>query len=288
MMMMRMVLLMVVVGVGASLDFRTIMTYLNDKPEFSILAGLLHDSHLDIVLEANGAIFTLFAPTNTAFNRLAPDVLNQIKGDPNLLQKVLMAHVLNSAFISIFMSNDHAEPSLSGGNLRFNVYNRTYTVNGAPITLGDQVLRNGVIHVIDGVILPAEGSILRQVLTDDAEFEDLTAALAVTNLLEELEGNPITLFAPLNSAFRAYYNASLPSDLSEVRAMLENHIVNGTYYTQGLPDGTTLTTLSAHTLTFTRTLSGELMVNGQTTDGVIYATNGVIHVMTSVLGPDRR
>ena len=64
--------------------------------------------------------------------------------------------------------------------------NRTYTAGGAPITNGDVVVKNGIIHVINGVILSAEGDILRQVLTDDEEFEDLTAALAVTNLLQNL------------------------------------------------------------------------------------------------------
>ena len=48
------------------------------------------------------------------------------------------------------------------------------------------MVRNGVIHIIDGVILPSEGDILRQIMTDDEEFEDLTAALAVTNLLRDL------------------------------------------------------------------------------------------------------
>lgn len=277
-------LTLAVLAPARALDFRSIMTYLQGDPQFSVLVGLLHSAHLDVVLEAPGAIFTLFAPTNTAFQNLSPSVMSQISASPALLQKVLMTHVLDSAFISIFFKNDRLEQTLGGGRLRINLYGHTYTAGGAAITQGDIVLRNGVLHVVDNVILPPEGDVLTQILMDDAEFEDLTAALAVTNLLDDLELDSMTLFAPLNTAFQEYYSHGLPTNMTQVTDMLLNHVVNGTYYTAGIKTGDSVRTLSGHQLHFTKN-GNKLIVNGHATDGDIFATNGVIHVMTAVLDP---
>ncbi|XP_076467560.1 transforming growth factor-beta-induced protein ig-h3-like [Babylonia areolata] len=251
---------------AVGIDFRTVMGYINDNPELSTLKGLLEKANLDIALESPGAITTVFAPSNAAFSKLPSYILQQVQSDPVLLQKTLLTHVLGSAFISIFLVNEHVETTLSG----------------LPLRDSDIVLRNGIIHIIDDVILPAEGDILHQILIDDAEFEDLIAALAVTNLLEDLEIEAITVFAPLNSAFQAYFDKdNMPDNLDIVKDVLMNHIVNGTYYPVGLNTGDQLTSLSGHTLDIGKTASGEITVNGKRTDGVIYATNVLIVLLAA-------
>ena len=69
------------------------------------------------------AVFTLFAPTNAAFSRLDPGIMSQISGNQQLLQKVLMYHVLNEAFISLDWYNDKLEPTMQGQlPMRINLY----------------------------------------------------------------------------------------------------------------------------------------------------------------------
>ncbi|KAK7503855.1 hypothetical protein BaRGS_00004978 [Batillaria attramentaria] len=277
--MFRVVLVLALAGVVNSLDSRTILQYLGDNAQFSTLLGLLRDTHLDLVLQAPGAVYTMFAPTNSAFANLDPGLLDYIKGDPRLLQRVLMGHVLDSPFISLDMKNEHTERTLDGDIVRFNIYDngKIYTVGGAAIIHGDDVLKNGVIHTINDVILPAEGDILQQILVDDLEFEDLTAAMAA-----------LTLFAPTNAGFLKRFPTadSIPSDMNQVKELLQNHVVNGTYYKAGLKDGDVLTTLAGNTLAITRTGTSQVRVNGHLIDGDIFATNGIIHVMNDILDPN--
>ena len=185
--------------------------------------------------------FTVFAPTNEAFEKLPSDLLDTLMNDNDLLTKVLLAHVVPGKVMAGDITNDMvastADPD--GTQLRLNVYLKSdfypgfVTVNGKRVSKADVEADNGVVHVVSDVIYPfAEGDI-PTALTQDPEgrFTTLLAAVGAAELAETLSGDgPFTVFAPTNEAFEKIpqdqLNALL-ADRDALTAVLLRHVVPG-------------------------------------------------------------
>ncbi len=237
------------------------------------------------------AALTVFAPTNQAFDDLAAALNTDINGLlalPNLAD-VLLYHVMGSEVLSGDLSNGMIAPPLSSSNsLKITVTsNSEVFINQAQVTLADVPSDNGVVHVLNEVVLPFETVV--DVAIDNG-FTSLTAAVIEAELLPALT-NPfaeLTVFAPTNQAFDDLA-AALGTDLNGVLAspnlteILLYHVVSGTVLSTDLSNGA-VPTLNGQAIDVT--LGSPVTINNSNvTLADLQVFNGVVHVIDAVLVP---
>ena len=103
---------------------------------------------------ADGGPFTVFAPTDEAFAALPPETVSGLLADPPALTRVLTFHVVPGRITSAQITDHSEQKTVEGGVLRLAV-NGGVTVNDANVIQPDVEAANGVIHVIDRVLIPA-------------------------------------------------------------------------------------------------------------------------------------
>jgi len=279
-------------------ESNTIAAIASRNPNFTTLVAALDRAGLVQTLDQNGP-FTVFAPTNAAFNDFLADngftSLNDIPVD--VLREVLLNHVVNGTNLSTSLSTGYVKTlgkgSASTSNTLSMFINTSSGVrlNGvSSVTTADIVASNGVIHVVDAVIgLPT-------VVTHAAAnpgFSTLVSLLTQQNLVSTLDGtasSPFTVFAPNNDAFTTFetQNPGVLASLSspQVTAVLTYHVVAGAnVLSTGIP-ATPITTFETGTFTIagtTITDERDRQTGIIATD--VQASNGVIHVVNNVLLP---
>jgi len=275
-------------GVAAYED-KTIAQWLTDNG-YTTLVSLLKAANLYDTLDnqATGPL-TLFAPTDAAFATVPVDTLNSLKANPTVLATVLKYHILDGFNLAPLIHNGTVKQSQNGQNLLFKkASDGTIMVEGAHITTADQIVNNGVIHVIDNVLMPVTETIGEVLLEHQDKYSTLNVLLQITDLEPQLMGGSVTLFAPTDAAFQAI-QAALPAFTSaNVKAIyteiLKNHVINGTYFARDLVEGQRLTTLHGQTVVVHLT-NGVMIDNTAVVDPDIKAANGVIHGINGVLLP---
>ncbi|XP_050416731.1 transforming growth factor-beta-induced protein ig-h3 [Patella vulgata] len=259
-----------------------LVEYLSQNQQYSTLVSLVKEAGLVDTL-TNIRFATLFAPTNAAFAKVPASVLAELKNDTQALTNVLLNHLTNFTIVSPAIQNNERVANLIGGNLIFNVGpSDSVTVNGVAISDTDAIVSNGVIHTIDGVLLPADGDILNYLAQHDDEFADLFAAIIVANLEDALRAGVFTLFAPNDKAFAGVL-PQLPG--TNIQDILKYHVVVGNIYSSALSDGQKVTTLNGKDITVS-IKNNVVKINGATVlTADINTNNGVIHVIDTVLVP---
>jgi uncharacterized surface protein with fasciclin (FAS1) repeats len=185
-----------------------------------------------------GGPFTVFAPTNEAFsaNNLKPGP----PPTPEELKKIVMYHAVPGKIFSKDLQNDITVNSVEGFPIRINIYNKTVTINGAVVETADIEASNGVIHVVDSTIDPIPTSNIAQLVSTDARFSTLLAAVSAAGLADTLAGKgPFTVFAPTNEAFSKIPKDTLNGLLADKDALtkvLLRHVVPGTIFAAGITD----------------------------------------------------
>jgi len=241
---------------------------------------------------ANGGPFTVFGPTDDAFGKLPPKVVKMLKEDKKLLADVLKFHVLSGKVYSSQLSNELTAPSLNPlAKVRINIYQggKVITATGSPVVLPDQNATNGVIHVIDRVMFPLPLVPVTGLVGMDPMLSTLLTAVKAADLVQTLSGDgPFTLFAPTNEAFAklpAGVLANLLKNKTALADVLTYHVVSGTFYSAGLTNGMSATTVEGKPVTIT--ISGGSVMVGKST--VVRAddavSNGVVHIIDTVLIP---
>ena len=237
------------------------------------------------------ANLTVFAPTNAAFDNLATALGTTVSGLlalPNLAD-ILTYHVLGTEVASSAVTNGAIVQPLSTTNtLKLTVTGAgNVYVNQAQVTAVDLTAYNGVVHVLNGVVLPIET--VADVAIDNG-FTTLVAAVVKAELLPVLT-NPLaefTVFAPTNTAFDALATA-LGTDLNGILALpnladvLTYHVVTGTVLSTDLVAGPVATVNGDNVIV---TLTGGVKINdANVTTADVLADNGVVHVIDKVLLP---
>ncbi len=269
----------------------TIAEYAVSDANFSILVDALTKAELVNVLNGTGN-YTVFAPTNAAFNALFTQL--GISGIDALtketLTPILLYHVLGTeAKSSMITSGYYKTLSPAQGStisLKVDVSSGVKLNKTANVTTADVDVKNGVIHVIDQVLLPP--TVVGQALNNDS-FSILVQAVVKANLVETLNGSgPFTIFAPTNAAFQALFTTLGITGIADLTAeqlvpILTYHVVSGNVLSTQLQAGNVETLNGAISVA----LSPVPTINGSTkiiaTD--VQASNGVIHVIDQVLLP---
>ncbi len=245
--------------------------------DFSTLLSALERTGLDDALAGAGP-FTVFAPTDAAFEALGVD-LSTLTDEQ--LTTILQYHVISGERVASSAIPDTAD-TLADLTLVFSTEG-SVSVNDATVTMADVDASNGVIHIIDAVLTPPNIVEMATI----AGLTGLTGAVGAAsgNLGDVLSGDgPFTVFAPTNQAFddAAAVAATLSDD--QLRDVLLFHVVSGAVLSTALTDGEVDSQLSGQTLTID--LSSGVEVEDATVVGAdIKVTNGVIHLIDAVMVP---
>lgn len=258
---------------------------------FTELAGLVVDAGLVDALR--GGPFTVFAPTDAAFDKLPVDILHAVQdfdaegdGKKELIETVLLHHVVAGA-ISPEQLAEGSLTTLAGTTLAVTKVGDQFYVEGNPVGAGVEA-SNGWVYVMGDVLIPAIGDIIA-VATTLPGFGTLADLVTKAGLVETLQGKgPFTVFAPVDAAFEALPAATLNAVLADpdlLAKVLTYHVLPGVYTTDQLLPGT-YTTVAGVDITVTKDDQGNTLIDGNPiVVQNVRATNGVIQVMGAVLVP---
>ena len=255
------------------------------------LVAALAQANLVATLQGTGP-FTVFAPTDQAFTDAGIDLTTFDTDEENAtLVDILTYHVVSGTVVSSDLTDGMTAAALNQDTLTFSVSATEVKVNDAVVTTADVATSNGVIHVIDKVLMPPTNLVDIPTTADSTGIHTaLVAALAQANLVATLQGTgPFTVFAPTDQAFADAGIDLTTFDTDEENATLVDiltyHVVSGTVMSSDLTDGMEASALNQDTLTFSVSAT-EVKVNGAVVTAADVATsNGVIHVIDKVLMP---
>lgn len=285
-------------GGGDDEPQRTIVEVAQKTPDLSILVEAVVAA--DLVPTLSTGTLTVFAPTNAAFAALLAELgitKEALLADKPLLTAVLTYHVLGSKVELANVPVGKPITPVGGGFFKVESAGGLKITDGrnrvSNITATDIQASNGVVHLVDRVLLPANRDIVAtaQALPD---FSILVEAVAAAGLVETLQGTgPFTVFAPTNAAFAALLaelgvsKAALLADKAMLTKVLTYHVLPSRVLKAEVPVGKPITTVQGQSFTINASLQitdqNARVANLVGTD--VFASNGVIHVVDRVLLP---
>jgi uncharacterized surface protein with fasciclin (FAS1) repeats len=260
--------------------------------QFKTLATALQAADLVSALEGEGP-FTVFAPTDEAFAKLPKGTVESLlmPNNRDALAGILKYHVVSGSLMAGDVVGLSNATTLNGQRIGIRSESGKVMIDGATITKTDIACSNGVIHVIDTVILPADKNIV-ETAVGAGQFKTLTAALSAVGLASALEGEgPFTVFAPTDAAFAklppgTVENLLKPENREQLAGILKYHVVSGRVYADQVVGMDSTKTLGGKALSI-RTSGDNVMIGDATVvNADIEASNGVIHVVDTVLIPE--
>jgi transforming growth factor-beta-induced protein len=279
-------------------ETKTIVGTAQAAGTFKTLVAALTAGELVSTLEGAGP-FTVFAPTDEAFAKLpAGTVENLLKPENKAaLQKVLKYHVVSGKVLAADVVKLTSAKTLEGSTVEIKVSGAIVMVNSSKVTATDIMASNGVIHVVDAVLLPktdppaSETKTIVGTAQAAGTFKTLVAALTAGELVTTLEGaGPFTVFAPTDEAFAklpagTVENLLKPENKAALQKVLKYHVVSGKVLAADVVKLTSATTLEGSTVEI-KVSGASVMVNSANVTATdIMASNGVIHVVDAVLLP---
>jgi uncharacterized surface protein with fasciclin (FAS1) repeats len=235
--------------------------------------------------------FTVFAPTDAAFNALPDGVLDQILADNDVLTAILLHHVHSGNALSTDLSDGMEVPTLNDDIITVSINGEVVMIDMATVTVADIIASNGVVHVIDMVLLPAtDDQTVMSIIANSPAHTILEEAVLAAELDETLSGDgPFTVFAPSDDAFDGLPAGALDlilANTEQLTDLLYNHVHSGNVLSTDLSDGMMVPTLNETELTVS--IDGmTVMIDLATVTQVdLTASNGVVHVIDKVLLPD--
>jgi uncharacterized surface protein with fasciclin (FAS1) repeats len=255
---------------------------------FSTLLTAVDAAGLTSALQGSGP-FTVFAPTDAAFEALPAGTLDALLADPDALSDVLLYHVAEGELSSGDVTSSTFIPTLNGQALPVADAGGMLTIAGAGLVQVDVTAANGVIHVVDEVLIPSTQDIV-EIAQDNPSFSTLVSALVAANLVGALQGEgPFTVFAPVNEAFDDVPAETLDALLADQDALtqvLTYHVVPGRVYSSDVVALDSAETLNGQSVSIT-VEGGTVRVDGANVVATdIQGVNGVIHVIDAVILPE--
>jgi transforming growth factor-beta-induced protein len=256
---------------------------------FQTLVAAVQAAGLAETLSGEGP-FTVFAPTDDAFAKLPEGTVEALLADIPTLTDILLYHVLSGEVLAEEVISLNSAKALNEKFVEIEVMDGMVYVNDAQVIITDIQADNGVIHVIDTVLLPAEsqGSIV-DIAVADGRFQTLVAAVQAAGLAETLSSEGLfTVFAPTDDAFAKLPEGTVEALLADIPALTDillYHVVPGKVMAEEVLALEEAGTLLGENVSI-RVEDGNVYINDAMviiTD--IVADNGVIHVIDTVLLP---
>lgn len=253
---------------------------------FTTLVAAVQAAGLVEVLKSEGP-FTVFAPTDDAFAKLPAGTVEALLADIPTLTDILLYHVVPGKVMAEQVVTLKEAVTAQGLPVQIKVEDGKVFINDAQVIITDIVTSNGVIHVIDTVIIPPQDIV--ETAIADGRFTTLVAALQAAELVETLKGEgPFTVFAPTDDAFAklpAGTVEALLKDIPTLTDILLYHVVSGKVMAEDVVKLTEAETVQGSKVMI-KVENGKVFINDAEviiTD--IITSNGVIHVIDTVILP---
>ena len=267
----------------------TIYDIVSNSSDHTTLKTAIDACSLDGVLTSTNSL-TLFAPTDAAFNLLPAGTVTALLNDIPQLTDILKHHVVADSVMSGMLSNGQVVTTLLGTDVVVTINTNGVFIDNAQVTVADLVADNGVVHVIDAVLLPPTPSnSIYDIVSNSSDHTTLKTAIDACSLDGVLTStNSLTLFAPTDAAFNllpAGTVTALLNDIPQLTDILKHHVVADSVMSGMLSNGQVVTTLLGTDVVVTINTNGVFIDNAQVTVADLVADNGVVHVIDAVLLP---
>jgi len=262
------------------------------ESDLSTLVTAIKAADLGGTLSGKGP-FTIFAPSNAAFSAVPAPLLTYLLNNKDALTKVLEYHVASGTILSTDLKNGEKIKTLEGADVNVTIKdNKTVMINEATATKADVTASNGVLHIINQVLIPPgfTAPTIPEVAVS-AGLSTLVTAVKAADLASTLSGTgPFTVFAPTNDAFKNLPKGVLdellkPANKQLLVKLLEYHVVSGEVVAADLKNGERVKTLEGQDVNVTISGSTVSINTAKVTQADVYASNGVVHVIDAVLIP---
>lgn len=259
---------------------------------FKTLIAAVKAAGLQSALAGPGPL-TVFAPTDEAFAKLPKGTVETLLKPENLgrLQSILKYHVSAGALTSSEVVRLAHVPSVQGQQIDVAVKGGKVSFDQANLLKADIICSNGVIHVIDSVLLPVEQDIV-DIAAGNPSFSTLVAAVKSAGLVETLKGEgPFTVFAPSDEAFAKLPEGTIaellkPEKKDKLVAILTYHVVPGRVMASDAVKLRSATTANGKDVAVSFSDSGLAINAAKVVASDIETSNGVIHVIDTVIIPE--
>lgn len=297
------ILFLAFLAIGKNAAATNVVDIISASESHETLEAAVVAAGLAETLQGEGP-FTVFAPTDEAFAALPEGTLEALLADPSGdLTNILLFHVAGAKVMSSELSNGQLIETVLGKNVVVSITEGKVFINGAEVTVADIEADNGVVHVIDAVLIPdmRPATVVDIALGND-DFSILVAALTREDLTTDFVGalsgeGPFTVFAPTNDAFAALLEELGASSLNDIdaatlEAVLQMHVIAAKVMSSDLSEGMTAETLLGQELTFSLEDGAAITdPNGRISNITavdVEAQNGVVHVIDKVILSDMR
>ena len=292
---------------AASIQGKTIVDLAVSTPDLSTLVAALTAGDLVSTLSSPGP-FTVFAPTNEAFTALPAGVLASLLNPANKAQlvDVLTYHVASGSVHAKDITDGQKIKTVEGNYVTARVAGSSIFINSAKVTTADLDASNGVVHIIDAVLIPSgkppapsptppaptpapATKTIVQLAVATPDLSTLVTALKAGDLVDTLSGaGPFTVFAPTNEAFAALPAGTLsnllkPANKAQLVDLLTYHVVSGSVHAKDITNYEQIRTIEGNVVTAISNTTGVFINNAQVTTADVDATNGVVHIINAVL-----
>ena len=271
---------------------QTVFGIIENSEIHNTLEAAIVAAELDETLASEGP-FTVFAPTDDAFGLIPEDVLETLLADPSgQLTQILLNHVVSGTALSTDLSDGMMVTTLQGGEVSVSITDGMVMIGNATVIVADINADNGVVHVIDAILIPSEDtSTVFDIIESSEAHNTLETAIVAAGLDETLASEgPFTVFAPTDDAF-----SLIPADVIEtlladpmgmLTQILLNHVVSGVTMSTDLSDGMMIETLQGSEVMVSITDGVVMIDNATVIVADIVADNGVVHVIDAILQPE--
>lgn len=269
-----------------------IVAVASEAGDFNTLIAAAKAAGLVEVLQSKGPL-TVFAPTDAAFAKLPDGTVAMLLKPENkqALAAILTYHVVPGRLEASDVLKKKSLGTVNGERAKIAMKGGKPTIGGATIVATDIEASNGVIHVIDSVMMPEQRDIV-EVATSTGTFKTLAAALGAADLVKTLKSKgPFTVLAPNDAAFAKLPAGTvetllLPENKDRLKAVLLAHVVPGRVYSDQVVKLKMAPTVGGFKAPIS-VKDGKVMIGGATVIAVdIEASNGVIHVIDTVIIPE--
>ena len=275
--------------ISVNVPSNSIYDIVSNSSDHTTLKVAIDACALDGVLSDPGSL-TLFAPTDAAFNLLPAGTVTALLADLPTLTDILKHHVVGASVMSTMLSNNQVVTTLLGTDVTVTINSMGVFIDNAQVIVADLVADNGVVHVIDAVLLPPTTSnSIYDIVSNSADHATLKVAIDACALDGVLsDPGSLTLFAPTDAAFNllpAGTVTALLNDIPQLTDILKHHVVGASVMSTMLSNNQVVTTLLGTDVTVTINSMGVFIDNAMVTVADIVADNGVVHVIDAVLLP---
>ncbi len=255
--------------------------------DFETLLAAVDAAGLTETLQGPGP-FTVFAPTDAAFDALPEGTVEALLGDIPALTDILLYHAVAGEVPAADVVEASLIPTVQGSDLKVTVEGDDVMVGGAMVTMTDIMADNGIIHVIDAVMLPPED--IATIAAGNDDFSTLVTALEAADLVETLQGEgPFTVFAPTNAAFDALPEGALEDLLDDIPALTDvllYHVASDKLDATAVVGSMSIEMANGDSADVAIGSEGPTIAGSPISVIDIPASNGIIHVIDAVMLPE--